>query len=158
MTMPSDKEPSLGYWCAVVGQEYFHALRRLLSHLDMDRWYFALVHLADAAGPVSQQQLADKLHLDKASMVRAIDHLSAQGYVARVNCPNDRRKYHLRLLPKAKPVVKEIREAYAVLNDIAFHRMAPGQRQVFIRHLEEMLGRLQGSADRLPAQKTRTPK
>lgn len=148
--MPVEQEPSLGYWCALVGQQYIQALHKLLAGLDIDRWYFVLVRLVEADGPVSQQELADQLHLDKATMVRAIDHLSTKGYVARQACPNDRRKHHLMLLPKARNAVKEIRAAYTRLNNIAFEGTGPARRRLIIGQLKPMLERLQ-QADLGPA-------
>ncbi len=153
--MENPKEPSLGYWAAVVGQQYFQAMRKLLAHLPMDRWYFALVQLAETEGPVTQQALADKLHLDKATMVRALDHLCAHGYVERRQCPNDRRKHHLVLMPKARPVVKEIKQAYAQLNDLAFGRTSEAQRQKFTGQLQEMTERLKQAGTNLPGQPTK---
>ncbi len=135
-------EPSLGYWCALVGQQYFAGMRRLLADLDMDRWYFALVQIAEAGEPITQQQLANRLHLDKATMVRAIDHLSGLGYVRREVCPEDRRKHHLVLLPKAAPVIRSIRAAYAQLNDVAMDGLGAAARTTAIEQLRHILGQL----------------
>lgn len=140
--MERPNEAPLGYWCALVGQQYLQAMRKQLAHLEMDRWYFTLVHLAAAKEPVTQQELADQLHLDKATMVRAIDHLSAKGYVERRQCPSDRRKHHLVVLPKAHSAVKQIRQAYGQLNDLAFAGIKEEDRQRMMDHLKPMLDRL----------------
>ncbi|MCC6838805.1 MAG: MarR family transcriptional regulator [Flavobacteriales bacterium] len=157
--MKRGTEPSLGYWCALVGQQYFSGMRRLLANLDMDRWYFALVQIAEAEAPITQQQLADRLHLDKATMVRAIDHLSSRGYVARKTCPNDRRKHHLELLPKAAPVIRQIRAAYAELNDTAMAGLDAAERRAAIGQLQRMLRQLNNASPApLPNARKRTPK
>ena len=140
--MESPNEAPLGYWCALVGQQYLQAMRKQLAHLEMDRWYFTLVHLAAAKEPVTQQELADQLHLDKATMVRAIDHLSAKGYVERQQCPNDRRKHHLVVLPKARAAVKEIQKIYGQLNDLAFAGTSEALRQRLMDQLPRILARL----------------
>lgn len=140
--MPKNKEDSLGYWCAMAGQQYLLAMRRMLVPQGLDRWFYILVHLADAQAPLSQQQLADELCLDKATMVRAIDHLSAEGYVARRPCPNDRRKHHLELLPKARPLVRSIRRSYSSLNSIALDGMPAAERWAAIQEVKYMVERL----------------
>jgi len=140
--MPSSTDSSLGYWCTLVGQQYFTVLRDRLAHLNIDRRYSVLVYLAEAQGAISQQELANKLHMDKVAVVRAVDHLSGLGYLRRTVCAEDRRKHHLELLPKARPVVQQIIAAYGELNDIAFKGMSATRRASFIKELSGMLGRL----------------
>lgn len=154
--MKAPNEGPLGYWHALISQQYLQLLRRELAHLELDRWYFTLVYLAEAKGPITQQQLADELHLDKASMVRAIDHLSAKGYVQRLQCPNDRRKHHLALLPKALPALKEIKEAFRKMNDLAFANIKASDRKLIMDQLPLMLDRLKQAdlAAKAPTSKT----
>lgn len=144
--MPSTTARSLGYWCSLVGQQYFNALRERLAHLNIDRRYSVLVYLAETEGAISQQELANELHMDKVAVVRAVDHLSGLGYLRRTVCPDDRRKHHLELLPKARPVVQQIIAAYGEINDIAFKGMSAARRASFIKELSAMLGRLDASA------------
>jgi DNA-binding MarR family transcriptional regulator len=49
----------------------------------------------DALGPLSQQDLAERLSVNRTVMVKLIDGLEARGLVARVRNPNDRRAYAL---------------------------------------------------------------
>ena len=141
MTSP-DPGTSIGYWSAIVAQQYYTLLLQRLRKHDIDRGFHALLAIADSEGRLSQQELAKLLHMEKVPMFRIIDKLSEKGLVQRVDCPNDRRKHHIRLLPKARPLVKEIRKAYAELNDLAFEGLNKDQRQEFIEHLNGMLQRL----------------
>lgn len=140
--MSTSTERSLGYWCSLVGKQYLQALRKRLAHLDIDQNYLALVHIAEVDGPISQQELADKLHMDKVAVVRAVDHLSEHGYIKRVLCPNDRRKHHLKLLPKAIPAVKEIKQAYAALDRMALKDLNSDGRGQLIHQLQKALDSL----------------
>jgi DNA-binding MarR family transcriptional regulator len=133
---------SLGYWFSIAAQRYYTLMLDRMRHHDLDRWFYALLVIAEHDGKLSQQELAEALQTDKVSMLRAIDLLSAKGYVERVNCPNDRRKYHIRLLPKAAPVVRDIRKVYAELNEQAFGGMSEGQRTAFLKAMNGMLDRL----------------
>lgn len=133
---------SLGYWFSIAAQRYYTLMLDRMRRHDLDRWFYVLLVIAEHDGKLSQQQLAEALQTDKVSILRAIDQLSAKGYVERLNCPNDRRKYHIRLLPKAAPVVKDLRKVYAELNELAFTGMSEAQRATFTRHLSGVVDRL----------------
>lgn len=133
---------SIGYWAAIVAQQYYTLLLQRLRKFDLDRGFYALLTIADSEGKLSQQELAQIMRIEKVTMFRIIDMLSEKGYVERVDCPQDRRKHHIRLLPKGRPVVKEIRKAYAELNELAFAGMNRSQRTTFISHMNAILGRL----------------
>ena len=138
----SDPGTSIGYWSAIVAQQYYTLLLQRLRKHGIDRGFYALLAIADNDGRLSQQELAKLLHVEKVTMFRIIDTLSEKGLVQRVDCPDDRRKHHIRLLPKARPLVKEIRKAYAELNDLAFEGLSKTQRKAFIEQFNGMLQRL----------------
>jgi DNA-binding MarR family transcriptional regulator len=48
-----------------------------------------------ATGPLSQQELALRLNVNRTVMVKLIDSLESRGYVARIRNPDDRRAYAL---------------------------------------------------------------
>jgi MarR family transcriptional regulator, transcriptional regulator for hemolysin len=135
LSNPTDPLSPLGYWMSVATQQYYTAILQRLQHLDLDRWFIALVLIDEAGGSMSQQDLADALRQDKVTMVRAIDHLSAKGFVERRACPGDRRKYQLYTLPPAKKAVKEIRKVYDQVNDMAFGGMSAKDRKIFLGQL-----------------------
>jgi DNA-binding MarR family transcriptional regulator len=143
-----NKERSLGFWCSRIGHQYFALLSERLSHLGLDRGYFTLALIVDADGRVSQQELADALHMDKVAMVRSIDHLCERGFVERAACPHDRRKHHLKVLPKAKAAVKEIKQAYAALDRMALKELPAAERKQLIGLLRDALGNLQSAPER----------
>lgn len=146
-------EDSLGYWCSRIGQQYFVLLTDRLRHLGLERWYFALVVISEADGRISQQELADALQQDKVTMTRAIDHLCERGFVRRDVCPNDRRKHHLKLLPKAEAAVIEIKAAYAAINRTALKGYSATERKELMEKLRGTLGTLHQAVDKLPTTK-----
>lgn len=137
--MPSS---SIGYWCSVVAHQYLAQLQHKLAKLDITSWYYVLLVIEDNAGPLSQQELADMLDLDKVAMTRALDHLEERGYVQRCACAGDRRKHLVKLTPKARPVVKAIRAAYEELNDEALAGVKKADRAAFLTHLMMMVRNL----------------
>lgn len=140
-----NKERSLGFWCARIGQRYLTLLSERLQHLGIERSFFALVLIVEAEGHVSQQELANALHMDKVAMARSIDHLCERGFVERAACPDDRRKHHLKVLPKAIPAVKEIKLAYAALDRMALKELNSSERGNMISSLSDALENLHGA-------------
>jgi DNA-binding MarR family transcriptional regulator len=75
-----------------------------------------------ATGPLSQQELALRLNVNRTVMVKLIDSLEARGYVERIRNPDDRRAYALHatpagleamtaMLPRLEHAEKELTEA-----------------------------------------------
>lgn len=128
---PTDPNSSLGFWTGIATQHYYTRVLNALSKHDLEKWFYVLLMIHDAEEDLSQQELANALLLDKVTITRAVDHLSAKGYVERVNCPEDRRKHHLRTLPKARNVVKDIRAAFDAINALAFAGMNATERKRF---------------------------
>lgn len=136
---------SIGYWCSIVAHQYFDRLRDKLGHLDINNWYYVLLTIDENKSSLSQQELADVLDLDKVAMMRAVDHLSREGYIERCDCAGDRRKYIVKLTAKAKPAVKAIRRAYGELNDEALKGMNKVDRARFQEQLDMLIANLRPS-------------
>lgn len=133
---------SIGFWCSVVAHQYFARLQQKLAELDITSWYYVLLVIEEGGGKWSQQELADRLDLDKVSMTRALDHLGDRGYVERCSCEGDRRKHLVKLTPKARPVVRTIRKAYEELNDEVLKGVKKADRAVFMEQLMAMVENL----------------
>ena len=92
----------------------------------------------DDLGPLSQQQLADRLDMDKSHVVGVVDELAAAGLVRRERDPDDRRCYRLvvtdegrRRLPSLRAVAGDTADAVAGDLDDA----ARAQLERLLRHL-----------------------
>lgn len=130
--------PPIGFWCSVAAQHYYQRLKEKLAHLDIAEWFIALVTIHEHNGKLSQQELADLLHMDKVAMTRALDLMDKGGYIERCNCEGDRRKHLVRTTPKAALAVKEIRKAYRALNKEALNGMPAAEQQRFQDQLAAM--------------------
>ncbi len=140
--MQPSKERSLGFWCARIGQQYFNLLHERLRHLGIERGYFVLSLIVEHEGRISQQELADALHMDKVAMARCIDHLCERGFVERASCPDDRRKHHLSVRPKAILAAKEIQKVHAALDRMALKELNNEERALFLIQLRGALDHL----------------
>ena len=135
----------LGRLLSLTGRIYLHALNQRLASLDIHRNYLALLHISEAEGRITQQELACMLETDKVSMVRNIDYLSAKGYVERTRNPEDRRKYSLTLTPKARKALPEIRDSFWQLNHLAFGGLSESEKESFYRMLQIIKNNLQNN-------------
>ena len=133
---------SIGFWCSVLAHQYFARLQQKLAELDITSWYYVLLVIEEGGGKWSQQELADRLDLDKVSMTRALDHLGDRGYVERCSCEGDRRKHLVKLTPKARPVVRTIHKAYDELNDEVLKGVKKADRAAFMTQLMAMVDNL----------------
>ena len=141
---------SIGYWCSIAAHQYFARLQAKLAHLDLTHWFYVLLSIEEGQGKDSQQELADKLNLDKVAMTRAVDHLVEKGYVERCNCAGDRRKHLVKLTPKAKPALKAIRAAYEELNAESLKGLKKAERTLFLEQLSLLVNNLRPDGPPVP--------
>jgi len=111
-------EHPLGRMLTMLGKGYLNLLRTRLQHLDIDRYYYALVLIDSQDGIITQQELALLLDSDKVSIVRIVDYLSEKGYVKRIRKTDDRRKHNLVLTEKAIEAIPGIKQAFLDLNGL----------------------------------------
>jgi DNA-binding MarR family transcriptional regulator len=89
----------------------------------------------------SQQDLAERLGINRTIMVKLIDKLEARGYVTRTRNPLDRRSYTLSVTPAGRRALKAMRPAIADSEKRINAGLAPVERE----RLNELLGRLHPS-------------
>lgn len=75
--------------------------------------FFFLLNLYKRDG-IAQEELTEKLNLDKGTTARAIKKLEDEGYLNRVKNENDRRAYRLKLTEKAEQIREEV---FAILDE-----------------------------------------
>lgn len=118
------------------------ALRRLQGvGADRAPRIALLGHLADD-GPLGMRALAIRLHVSPQAVTGLVDHLEAEGLLARERHPTDRRKTVVRLNDHAAEHVKATRTARADgLSDL-FDDIPKSDRAAFARVVEALLERL----------------
>ena len=114
------------------GTLFLQYLNEKLDHLDIERFFYALILIELGHTNLTQQELACQLEIDKVSVVRIVDYLTGKGYVKRVRSSVDRRKYCLSLTGKAKEKLPDIKKAIQEANDTAFHGLNESQKNEFI--------------------------
>ncbi|MFI6789326.1 MarR family winged helix-turn-helix transcriptional regulator [Nonomuraea sp. NPDC050383] len=97
-----------------LGYLFKHAQSRLarltgpaLEPLGVDTRELAVLTVLDARTPMSQQQAAQALRIDRTTMVAMIDALEGKGLVARRPHPDDRRKNAVELTAHGRDVLRD---------------------------------------------------
>jgi MarR family transcriptional regulator for hemolysin len=122
----------------VLGKAYLAVLSSHMSHLDMDKYYYALTVICHHDGELTQNALAEKLGKDKSVIVKIIDTLAEKGFVYRQKNPADRRQHFLGATDKAKEAVPLIVAEFERMNRSAGKNISANEMEVFERVLGKM--------------------
>lgn len=133
-----------------LGQLYRSAHARISADLaavhETLSTYYVLATLAEY-GELSQQQVCDRIQMDRSDMVRLIDDLEARGNVTRARNPHDRRRYRLTLTPAGTKALHRCEEILAATTDILFASLDPDERRIFHRLALRALGETEDVLD-----------
>ena len=125
----------LGRQFTFLAKRYFGVLGKKLEHLEIDRYFYVLLIIHEQHESCTQQQIADHLHIDKASMARIVDHLVRKELVQRTVNPSNRRAHMLGVTKKGAGLIPEIRKAIRELNESAVAGMPPRMLEHFYEAL-----------------------
>jgi DNA-binding MarR family transcriptional regulator len=133
---------------SLLTKQYVGVMFRKLAHVGIEKYYTAMILIENAGGKLNQQNLADELLIDKASVVRMVDYLVDKGFVVRQQNPTDRREYFLVLTPEASRAMMEIRQAISQLNELVFASFTEEEKKQFWK----ALGQINDTLSSLPAE------
>jgi DNA-binding MarR family transcriptional regulator len=104
-------QASLGYCLFKSSSIYRARLELAIKSLNLNVHHLALLSvLSNEKSSTNQNQMCDELGVDKASMVKLIDHIEKQKLVERVNCAEDRRVKFLHLTSKGLSTLAKARK------------------------------------------------
>ena len=126
---------TIGRMFSFLTKQYVGHLTKSMSHSPIERYFYPLYIIGKKSGEMSQQQLADCLLLDKVSMVRILDVLTADGFIERKVNPNDRRQHLLHITNAGKPWVEEINEKLVEADAFFLHFIPKEEQEVFRKNL-----------------------
>jgi len=143
-----DREVPLTFPLSLLTKQYIGVMFRKLAHVGIEKYYTAMIIIEKAGGKLNQQNLADELLIDKASVVRMVDYLVDKGFVVRQQNPGDRREYFLVLTPGAQRAMTEIRQAISQLNELVFASFTEEEKKQFWK----AIGQINDTLSSLPAE------
>jgi len=116
--------------------------------MSSSRW-MALAILKDALEPMSQKELALRMDIEGATLVRIIDALERDGWVRRRVSPLDRRIKLVSMEPKAQEFVRIFMHAMQRLNKALYADIPDSRVQASVSLLEELRANLQSFSEDL---------
>jgi DNA-binding MarR family transcriptional regulator len=93
----------------------------------------------DDLGPLSQQEIADRLDADKSHVMRLIDQLEQRGLVARTPDPADRRRHRVELSSAGRRLVRAATPDARQAEDNYFRALSPAERRTLTDLLRTVL-------------------
>jgi DNA-binding MarR family transcriptional regulator len=90
-------------------------------------------------GPLSQQELGDRLRVDRTTIVALVDELERRGLVARRRNPEDRRAYALEATGEGRRWVRRTSAGLARAESRLLEGLEPAEREELIRLLQKLI-------------------
>ncbi|PKQ66873.1 MarR family winged helix-turn-helix transcriptional regulator [Raineya orbicola] len=128
---------AIGLYFHLLDKSYHKLLSYDLDFTGLERYFFILWAIAKAENPLSQQNLADLLKVDKATIVRIIDDLEDKGYIKRFLNEKDKRAYTLALGKKGERYIQDIQEGIRNLNEELLFNFSPREKEIFLELLHK---------------------
>ncbi|CAN5408450.1 MarR family transcriptional regulator BpsR [soil metagenome] len=155
---PSDvRPPSLvgypSYLAAQVAKSASRLLSEELAAFGVRPHHFAVLAALADFGAQCQQDLCDRLDLDKSHMVGFIDDLEGLGHVARTPDPADRRRHRVAITPAGSALLDQLFEVERTCQQTLFGMLDADDHRQLIDLLTTVVAaadaRRLGDADRL---------
>lgn len=99
---PAELTDRIGYLLKHAQLRFQEIQRHALTPLSLDGRLLAVLITAEHAGPCQQLRLAEKLGVDRTTMVDLVDRLEASGFVERRTDPDDRRAKLIHLTTRGR--------------------------------------------------------
>src|SRR6476620_7399807 len=96
----------LGYFIRRLQAWVFQDFIRTLAPIDIRPAQYSVLVVIAANPGLSQSDLADRLGIERARLVRVLDKLEKRGLTRRLASPSDRRSHALRLTPAGQKTLK----------------------------------------------------
>lgn len=117
---------------------YLGAFSKRVEDMDISRYHYLLLLIAEHQGQPTQKKLAEIMGKDKSAMVNIIDTLTAKGYVYREINPSDRREQLIKITAKAEKDIPAIKASFELLNKKATEGISSEKLDIFNEVLKQM--------------------
>jgi DNA-binding MarR family transcriptional regulator len=134
----TDPNESLGYLTRIAFRNFSRALeRRTQAHgVSSGQWRFLRVLWIEDG--ITQRELSRRVGLREPTTVTALKGLEKAGLIHRWQSPDDRRKLHVYLTPKARQLRPVLAPYIAEVNQMAVQGLSADE----VRILQDMLRRI----------------
>jgi DNA-binding MarR family transcriptional regulator len=122
-------ERSAGLWISLLHRFGLRFAEQRLASKNVGRGQlFFLAELFDR-DELSQEELAEALHMDKGTTARAVKALERSGYIVRVQDRRDKRKKRIRLTSKARTIETTLFETLLEWTELITRGLTPAEKR-----------------------------
>lgn len=143
MTAPTPRPPSLlgqpSYLASQVSKFGRRHLEGVLGEHGLALIHHAVLSALDDLGPLSQQQLAHSLDIDKSHLVGPIDHLESRTLAKRTQDPSDRRRNQVALTPAGQALVDRLQPVGRQSQEGFLQTLSAAEQKTLISLLQRVL-------------------
>jgi DNA-binding MarR family transcriptional regulator len=126
----------LGYFIRRLQVWVFQDFIRTLAPVDIRPAQYSVLVVIAANPGLSQSDLADRLGIERARLVRVLDKLERRGLTQRLASPTDRRSHALRLTREGQKILKRAAMLAALHEAKLIERLGPEQRKSMLTLLK----------------------
>src|SRR3954453_18654752 len=126
----------LGYFIRRLQVWVFQDFIRTLAPVDIRPAQYSVLVVIAANPGLSQSDLADRLGIERARLVRVLDKLERRGLTQRLASPTDRRSHALRLTREGQKLLKRATMLAAAHETKLVEKLGPEQRKSMLALLQ----------------------
>jgi DNA-binding MarR family transcriptional regulator len=134
--LPDVLASRLGYLLKHAQQQLVQASVPAMAPYGIDGRELTVLAVLAAGSPMSQQEAADQLGVDRTTMVALVDTLEGKGLVGRHRSPQDRRKNIVQLTPAGQDCLSGAGLARAEVERVFLAPLGGTLARQFIRALQ----------------------
>jgi DNA-binding MarR family transcriptional regulator len=127
----------LGYYLRRAQIWIFQDFIRTLEGLDLRPAEFSVLAVIGGNKGLSQADVAQRLGIERARLVRLLDRLEKRGFTQRLPSPTDRRSHVLRLTPSGQQMLKRAKALVMVHEGRLIERLGPAPHKMMIDALRD---------------------
>lgn len=144
-TLTSEERHTFARELIIVARRWRTRLDERLRPLGVSQSRWSVLYwLSEAPEGINQTELAERVGIEPAALVRVLDLLERQALVERTICPRDRRVKIVHLLPSAAPLIADIARIGDELRAEVMAEISNSDFRVALQVLKEIRHQLDG--------------
>jgi len=133
-----DLKDNIGKYVSVTWRHMMAHMARKMEPLQIGAGQYAYLFALYVEDGQTQQNLSDRMLVDKAATLRAINKLEAVGYVERKPDLQDKRSFRIFLTPKGKAIRPQLEAIVEEVQEILLENMSPEEKVILKRLMQQM--------------------
>lgn len=132
------KNESIGKWVSTIYRRSQIYIKKELGQYNIGSSQYLILLTLNENDGIHQETISKYLHLDKATVTRAVNKLMKKGYVTRKVDPEDRRAYVLHISRKGRSLVPKIRKVLNQTSRIFLSGFSSQEKEIAFNLLKRM--------------------